>query len=160
MYEGMDFLRSEKIVSKIPKPQFVKLKHSGQFGKLKGTLIRFEDQILYIQTPTVIEKISLSQLDQLSYRDSIGVFSNLRFYTYGITGLIGLISAKRYNSQRPVLVNDNNIPRKDIPAYTEIMGVVIGLIFSSEIFDALSTLLTPTETIILSESEYESQNYK
>ena len=30
MYEGMDFLRSEKIVADIPKPQFVKLKHSGK----------------------------------------------------------------------------------------------------------------------------------
>ena len=30
MYEGMDYLRSEKIVSSIPKPQFVKLKHSNK----------------------------------------------------------------------------------------------------------------------------------
>ena len=159
MYEGMDFLRSEKIVSKIPKPQFVKLKHSGK-KKLKGTMIDFTDKTLYIQTPTTIETISLSDLDQLSYRDSIGIYSNMRYYTYGVTGVLGLFSARRYNSQRSLLVNENDIPRKDLSAFSQIVGIVIGLIFSSEIFDALSTLLTPTETLILSESEYEDQNYK
>ena len=159
MYEGMDYLQSEKIVSKIPKPQFVKLKHSGK-KKLKGTMIKYADKILYIQTPTTIETVNLSDLDQLSYRDSIGIFSNMRYYTYGATGILGLFSARRFNSQRSLLVNENDIPRKDLSAYTQIMGIVIGLIFSSEIFDALSTLLTPTETLILSESEYEDQNYK
>ncbi|MFL3008645.1 MAG: hypothetical protein ACJZ14_04630 [Candidatus Neomarinimicrobiota bacterium] len=159
MYEGMDFLRSEKIVAEIPKPQFVKLKHSGK-KRLKGTMIDFNEKILYIQTPTTIETVSLSDLDQLSYRDSIGIYSNMRYYTYGITGVLGLLSARRYNSQRSILVNENDIPRKDLSAYSQIVGIVIGLIFSSEIFDALSTLLTPTETLILSESEYEDQNYK
>ena len=28
MYEGMDFLRAEKIINEIPKPQFIKIKHS------------------------------------------------------------------------------------------------------------------------------------
>jgi len=158
MYEGMDFLRSEKIVNKIPKPQYVKLTHSGK-KKLKGTMIAFEDRILYIQTPTIIEKIDLSDLDKLSYRDSVGIYLHLRPYTYGFTGVVGLLIARLYNDQRSVLYNENKIPRKDINAYTQILGVVIGLIFSSELFDALSTLLTPTETIILSKSEYESQNY-
>ncbi len=159
MYEGMDFLRSEKIVAEIPKPQFVRVKYSGK-KKLKGTMIDFREKILYIQTPSNIETVNLSDLDQLSYRDSIGIYSNMRYYTYAITGVLGLLSAKRYNSQRSLLVNENDIPRKDLSAYSQIVGSVIGLIFSSEIFDALSTLLTPTETLILSESEYEDQNYK
>ena len=46
MYEGMDYLRSEKkIVSSIPKPQFVKLKHGNKRGVLKGTLTMFENNI-------------------------------------------------------------------------------------------------------------------
>ena len=56
-----------------------------------------------------------------------------------------------------LLYNKNNIPRKDIFAYTQIMGIVIGLIFSSEVFDAMSTLLTPTKSIILSKSAYEEK---
>ena len=160
MYEGMDYLRSEKIVSSIPKPQFVKLKHGNKRGVLKGTLTMFENNILHIQTPTTIEKISLSDLDFLSYRDTIKIYPRLRFYTYGITSFVGLLSARRFNDQRELLYNKNNIPRKDIFAYTQIMGIVIGLIFSSEVFDAMSTLLTPTKSIILSKSAYEEKNYK
>ena len=160
MYEGMDYLRSEKIVSSIPKPQFVKLKHSDKRGVLKGTLTKFENNFLHIQTPTTIEKISLSDLDFLSYRDTIKNYPRLRLYTYGITSFLGLLSARRFNDQREILYNENNIPRKDIFAYTQIMGAVIGLIFSSEVFDAMITLLTPTKSIILSKSAYEQKNYK
>jgi len=64
-----------------------------------------------------------------------------------------------YNSQRPTTYNDYGIPRNDLNVYRQIFGTVIGLIFSGEVFDALSTLLTPTETIILSEAEYEKENY-
>ena len=67
MYEGMEFLRAEKIIQDLPKPQFIVLKHSGK-KKLKGTLLNFEDNILYIQTASRIEKINLSLLDQISYR--------------------------------------------------------------------------------------------
>ena len=67
--------------------------------------------------------------------------------------------ASVYNSQRPTTYNDNGIPRNDLNAYRQIFGTVIGLIFSGEVFDAISTLLTPTETIILSEAEYEKENY-
>ena len=104
---------------------------------LKGTLITFENNFLHIQTPTTIEKISLSDLDFLSYRDTIKIYPRLRLYTYGITSFVGLLSARRFNDQRELLYNKNNIPRKDIFAYTQIMGIVIGLIFSSEVFDAM-----------------------
>ena len=163
MYEGMDFLRAEKIVNEIPKPQYVILKHSGQKkwgGRLKGSLFYVDENILHIQTPTTIEKVHLSDLDQLSYRPEIGDYEYLRPYLYGITGLTGLALAQIYNSQRATLYNEYGIPRNDINRYTQLFGIVIGLIFSSELFDAVSTLLTPSETIILSEAEYEKKNIK
>ena len=67
--------------------------------------------------------------------------------------------ASLYNAQRPVTYNEHGIPRKDLSAYHQIFGTIIGLIFSSEVFDAISTLLTPTDTIILSEAEYEKENF-
>ena len=159
MYEGMDFLRAEKIVNEIPRPQFVVLKHSGK-KKLKGTLFNVEDNVLYIQTPTTIEMVSLNNLDKLSYRTVLGEYEYLRPYIYGASGATGLALARLYNTQRPTLYNDFGIPRNDLIRYTQLLGIVIGLIFSSEVFDAVSTLLTPAETIILSEAEYESQNFK
>jgi len=163
MYEGMDFLRAEKIVNDIPKPQYVILKHSGQKkwgGRLKGSLFYVDENMLHIQTPTTIEKVHLSDLDQLSYRPEIGEYEYLRPYLYGITGLTGLALAQIYNSQRATLYNEYGIPRNDLNRYTQLFGIVIGLIFSSELFDAVSTLLTPSETIILSEAEYEKKNIK
>jgi hypothetical protein len=178
MYEGMDFLRAEKIVNDIPKPQYVILKHSGQKkwgGRLKGSLFYVDENMLHIQTPTTIEKVHLSDLDQLSYRPEIGDYEHLRPYLYGITGLAGLALAQVYNSQRNFAGVDANgdktismeehvrflmRPRNDLDRYTHLFGIVIGLIFSSELFDAVSTLLTPSETIILSEAEYEKKNIK
>ena len=157
MYEGMDFLRVEKILKEIPKPQYVVLKHSGE-KKLKGTLLKVNDNMLYIQTPTTIEKVDLPDLDMLSYRKSIGDYGYLKSYTYGFSGVMGLWFARKYNSQRPTLINDYGMRRNDLNGYTQLFGIVIGLIFSSELFDAISTLLTPAETIILSETEYEKQN--
>ncbi len=158
MYEGMDFLRAEKIVNEIPKPQFVILRHSKN-KKLSGTLLHVDDNTLYIQTATAIEKIELDKIDRFSYRLSLGNFDYLRPYTFFVTGLTGFAMASLYNAQRPVTYNDYGIPRKDLSAYRQIFGTIIGLIFSSEVFDAISTLLTPTDTIILSEAEYEKENY-
>ena len=158
MYEGMDFLRAEKIVNEIPKPQFVILRHSKN-KKLSGTLFNVVDNTLFIQTATTIEKIELNKIDRFSYRPSLGNFDYLRPYTFFITGLTGFAMASLYNSQRPVTYNNYGIPRKDLSAYRQIFGTIIGLIFSSEVFDAISTLLTPTDTIILSEAEYEKENF-
>lgn len=158
MYEGMDFLRAKKIVNEIPKPQFVILRHSKN-KKLSGTLLNVYDNTLYIQTATTIEKIELDKIDRFSYRSSMGNFDYLRPYTFFVTGLTGFAMASLYNAQRPVTYNDYGIPRKDLSAYRQIFGTIIGLIFSSEVFDAISTLLTPTDTIILSEAEYEKENY-
>ena len=158
MYSGMDFLRAEKIINEIPKPQYVVLRYSDN-NKISGTLFKVEENILHIQTPTSIEEVSLDNLDKISYRSSISNFEHIRPYIFALTGLSGLTMARVYNSQRPDTYNQYGIPRNDLNAYRQIMGFVFGLIFSSEVFDAVSTLLTPTETIILSEAEYEKQNY-
>jgi hypothetical protein len=158
MYEGMHFLRAQKIVNEIPKPQFVILRHSKN-KKLSGTLLNVVDNTLFIQTATTIEKIELTKIDRFSYRSFYNNFNYLRPYTFFITGLTGFAMARFYNAQRPITYNDYGIPRKDLSAYRQIFGTIIGLIFSSEVFDAISTLLTPTDTIILSEAEYEKENY-
>jgi len=158
MYEGMDFLRAEKIINEIPKPQYVVLGHSMN-KKLKGTLFKVEENILHVQTATGIEKVSLSDVDRLSYRTTTGNYDHLRSYTFAVTGIVGFLMARLYNAQRPATYNEYGTKRNDLNAFRQIFGTVIGLIFSSEVFDAISTLMTPTETIILSEVEYEKENY-
>ena len=158
MYEGMDFIRAEKIINDIPKPQFIVIKHSDN-KRLKGTLLKVEDNVLYVQGPSLVEKINLSDLDRISYRKSFGKYDRYKNYFFVGTGILGFVVAYGYNSQRAVIYNDYNIPRNDIAFYRYLNGVILGLIFSSEVFDAISTLLTSSETIILSEAEYNEENY-
>ena len=155
MYEGLDYLKAELIVKEIPKPQYVKVKHSGG-KKLKGTLIKVDENILHVQTPTSVETVHLRDVDAISYRMTLGEFDYIKPYLFGLSGVVGLVTAQIYNSQRSPLYNEYGIARTDLSRYTQLSGIVIGLIFSSELFDAISTLLTPSETFILSKETYES----
>ena len=156
MYEGMDYLKGEKIINEIPKPQYVKIKYTGN-KKLKGTLTKVEDKILFIQTPTTLETVDLSEVEAISYRMTIEDFTYLKPYLFGLSGFIGLGMAQIYNSQRSTIYNEYGIARTDLNRYTQLYGIVIGLIFSSELFDAVSTFLTPSETFILSKETYDAQ---
>ena len=64
---------------------------------------------------------------------------------------MGLGVSSLYNNQRNT--------RLDESWYYRFYGITMGLIFSGELYEALSTLLTPTETFILSQERYE-QNKK
>ena len=146
LYMGMHFLQAAKIVTEIPKPQFVKVKHSGG-NKLKGTLLSFENEVLQVQTPTSIELVPLDSMEVISYRTSIGDYLYLRPYIFALSALVGFGGGHIYNMQRK--------PEADVSWYNRFYGIIIGLIFSGEMFDAISTLLTPKETFILAEEEYE-----
>ena len=157
MYKGMDFLRAEEIILDIKKPQYVVLNYSR--GKtLKGTLKKVYKNKLYVQTPTGIESVELEKLDKIQYRIMTDKYNFMKSYAYTFTGLTGLVLANIYNNQRPTVLNDYGIPRKDLVRYRQLFGIVIGLIFSSEVFDAVATLLTPKESVILSEAEFDRKN--
>ena len=146
LYKGMHFLQAAKIVTEIPKPQFVKIKHSGG-KKLKGTLLSFENEILQVQTPTTVDWVPLDRMEKISYRITTGDYLFLKPYIFAISAALGFGIGQVYNSQRN--------PETDIKWYNRFYGTIIGLIFSGELFDAVSTLLTPKETFILAEEEYE-----
>ena len=146
MYAGMDFLRAAEIIDDLPKPQYVKVIHNDN-KSLKGTLISFENNIMSVQTARSVEKINLDYVELLSYRLSDNEFLGLKPYIYALSGALGLKMATLYNSQRS--------PRLDESWYYRFYGITAGLIFSSELYEALSTILTPTETFILSQEKYE-----
>ena len=74
-------------------------------------------------------------------------FLGLKPYIYALSGLMGLGVSSLYNNQRNT--------RLDESWYYRFYGIVMGLLFSSELYEALATLLTPSETFILSQEEYE-----
>ena len=146
MYAGMDFLRASQIITDLPKPQYIKIIHNGN-KRLRGTLVSFENDIVNVQTGRSLEKIDLDNVELISYRLSDNEFLGFKPYIYALSGTIGLRMAALYNSQRS--------PRLDESWYYRFYGISLGLIFSGELYDAFSTMLTPTETFILSQEEYE-----
>ena len=151
MYKGMHFLKADKIISEISKPQYVKVKYTDKHY-LGGTLLEYTNEVLLIQTPLRIEKIKLSQVKQISYRMGIEDFINYKPIFYVGSAIAGLLISEAYNRQR--------FPDKDVRWYNRFYGISLGLIFSGEIFDAFSTLLSPKSTFILDEEEYEKQRKK
>ncbi|MAV71183.1 MAG: hypothetical protein CMG04_10830 [Candidatus Marinimicrobia bacterium] len=148
MYKGMHFLQADKIINKIPKPQYVKVKYTDKHY-LSGTLLDYVDEVLFIQTPFRIEKINLNQIKQISYRTNIENFVDYKAMFYIGSAAAGLALSEVYNRQR--------FPQKDVGWYNRFYGISLGLIFSGEIFDAFSTLLSSKSTFILDEEEYEKQ---
>tara|TARA_B100000579_G_scaffold385773_1_gene357083 strand:- start:301 stop:1074 length:774 start_codon:yes stop_codon:yes gene_type:complete len=146
MYAGMDFLRASQIISDLQKPQYVKIIHNGN-KRLRGTLVSFENNIVNVQTGRSLEKIDLDNVELISYRLSDNEFLGIKPYIYALSGAVGLHVAALYNSQRN--------PRLDESWYYRFYGITLGLIFSGELYDALTTMLTPTETFILSREKYE-----
>lgn len=159
MYKGMDFLRAEKIINEIDTPQYIVIKYSKQ-KVLKGTLISVSENNLYVQTPTSVELVNLSNIDEIKYRIKTDKYNFLKPYIYTFTGVSGLLFANLYNNQRPAVLNDYGILRKDLVRYRQLFGIVLGLIFSGEVFDAVATLLTAKESVILSEAEFDRKNKK
>ena len=76
MYKGMNFLRAEKIIKEMPKPQHVSIKYMSD-KKISGTFFKTENNIFY-SNPSAIERIDLNVVDILSYRSEIGDFDNLK----------------------------------------------------------------------------------
>ena len=146
MYAGMDFLRAAQILTDLPKPQYVKMVYNGN-KRLRGTLVSFENNIINVQTGNSLEKIYLDNVELISYRLSDNELLGIKPYIYALSGVLGLRVAALYNSQRS--------PRLDESWYYRFYGITLGLIFSGELYDALSTILTPTETFILSKEKYE-----
>ena len=146
MYAGMDFLRAAEIIKGLPKPQYVKIVHNNN-KRLRGTLLSFENNIISIQTPRAVENVNLEYVELISYRLSDNEFLGLKPYIYALSGTMGFSMAKLYNSQRS--------PRLDESWYYRFYGITAGLIFSGELYEGLSTMLTPTETFILSQEKYE-----
>ncbi len=146
MYAGMDFLRAAQIIKDLQKPQYVKITHNGN-KRLRGTLVSFENNIVNVQTGRSLEKIDLDNVELISYRLSDNEFLGIKPYIYALSGAMGLNIAALYNNQRN--------PRLDESWYYRFYGITLGLIFSGELYDALSTILTPTETFILSREKYE-----
>ena len=103
----MDFLRAEKIINERPKPQFIKIKHSGK-KSLKGTLLKVENNILHIQGPSLIEKIHLNTLDKISYRTSAGKYDKFKNH-FAVTKMSDAIQEQKHIEYIISIINKKEV---------------------------------------------------
>ena len=148
MYNGMHFLKASKIIKEMEKPRYVKVLY-GSNRRLAGTLVDFKLNNLFIQGPTKVEKIELKNIDLISYRLSGNEYLFLKPYIYAFSSIIGLLGAQIYNQQRS--------PKLDKVWYYRFFGIVSGLIFSSEFYDAIISSIAPKQEFILSQDLYEKR---
>jgi len=85
-------------------------------------------------------------LESISYRLSTADVLVLKPIIRYVSTIIGLGFGEYWNEQRN--------PELDQRWYYRFFGITGGLIVSGEIYDAIATMISPTETFALTESEF------
>ncbi|MBT3496472.1 MAG: hypothetical protein HN657_00635 [Candidatus Marinimicrobia bacterium] len=144
--KGIDvfYLRAPKILDEMEKPQYVQMQIANH-PKIKGTLMAYRNDSIYVQTHIQMEKFSNTELESISYRLSRREYLSLKPIIRTVTAIIGLGLSEFMNEQRH--------PEIDLKWHNRFLGLVAGMLVSGEIYDALATLIIPTETFALRETE-------
>jgi len=143
--ENLFYLRVPTILEEIEKPQYVKLKVVGG-KKIKGTLVKFQNDTVHVQTAIKMLNLDIHELESISYRLSTADVLVLKPIIRYVSTIIGLGFGEYWNEQRN--------PELDQRWYYRFFGITGGLIVSGEIYDAIATMISPTETFALTESEF------
>ncbi len=147
MADDFTYLRTDEILSSIPKDQFVKIKHrSGK--RLSGTLVAYLNQNLIIQTPLSLEKVKISNLERVTYREKIISRPEWKLRIYGMTALLGLFIMESWNNQTN--------PRTEIQWHNRFIGAAVGTLAGAELFDTFEILASPKTHFGLTPSELDA----
>ena len=132
--ENLTYLRTDEILNGIHEDQFVTIQHrSGR--RLGGTLKKYADKMLSIQTPVSLEEIPIWDMESISYREAIKNRSSWKFPLYAFSALAGLALAEGWNEQtRPYI---------DSVWHYRFLGAMAGLLAGSEAFQTFNVLTSP-----------------
>ena len=68
--KNLTYLRTKDILTNIPLGQYVEVRHiSGH--RIKGTLLSFNRDRLYIQTPVSVKVVNITSMERITYREKI-----------------------------------------------------------------------------------------
>jgi len=143
--ENLFYLRVPEILRDIEKPQYVNLKIVGG-KKIKGTLVSFQNDTVHVQTAIKLLHLDIHELESISYRLSTRDVLVLKPIIRTLSAIIGLGFGEYWNEQRN--------PELDQRWYYRFFGIIGGLIISGELYEAMATIISPTETFALTESEF------
>ena len=143
--------RTKDILKSIPKGQYVEINHiNGK--KLKGTLLSFNKDRLFVQTPMSVKMIKMTSMERITYRDNIIDRPELQKFIYSGAAIMGLIMLELWNRQT-----------NPIWAYrwhNRFFGATLGLLAGAELYDTSMIMMTKKTKFGLSASELKKLNRK
>ena len=142
--KNLTYLRTKDILSNIPIGQFIILNHVNG-TKLKGTLLAYSKDKLFIQTPFSVKAVKVSKMEKISYREDILDKPQWKMKIYTIAALMGLLSMETWNSQTS--------PDWGYKWHNRIMGATFGLLAGAEVYNTSMILLTNKTYFNLTEEE-------
>ena len=149
--KNLTYLRTKDILKSIPKGQYVEINHiNGK--KLKGTLLSFNKDRLFVQTPMSVKMIKMTSMERITYRDNIIDRPELQKFIYSGAAIMGLIMLELWNRQT-----------NPIWAYrwhNRFFGATLGLLAGAELYDTSMIMMTKKTKFGLSASELKKLNRK
>ena len=117
------------------------------FKKIKGTLLGFSRDRLFIQTRISVKQIPITRMVKISYREVIAQKPELKGYVYGAAAFLGFILMESWNRQTR--------PDWQYKWNNRFSGLILGLIGGAELYDTAMILITPKTNFSLTSSEQE-----
>ena len=149
--KNLTYLRTKDILSNIPNGQFIEVNHiNGK--KVKGTLLSFNKDRLFIQTPMSVKMVKMTSMERITYRNKIIDRPEWQKFIYSGAAILGLTMMELWNRQT-----------NPIWAYrwhNRFFGATLGLLAGAELYDTSMIIMTKKTKFGLSSSDLEKLNRK
>ena len=149
--KNLTYLRTKDILKSIPVGQYVEVRHIN--GKrIKGTLLSFNKDRLYIQTPVSVKLIKITSMERITYREQIIDRPEWQKFIYSGAALAGLLMMELWNRQTD--------PIWGYRWHNRFIGATFGLLAGAEVYDTSMILLSKKTKFGLSSEDLEKLNRK
>jgi len=149
--KNLTYLRTKDILTTIPKDQYVVINHiNGK--KIKGTLLSFNKDRLFVQTPMSVKMIKITSMERITYRNKIIDRPEWQKFIYSGAAIMGFMMMELWNRQTS--------PIWAYRWHNRFFGATLGLLTGAELYDTSMILMTEKTKYGLSSNELKKINRK
>lgn len=147
--KNLTYLRTKDILKNIPTGQYVEVNHING-TKVKGTLLSFNKDRLFIQTPMSVKMIRITSMERITYRNNIIDRPEWQKFIYSGAAIMGLVVMELWNIQTN--------PIWSYRWHYRFFGAAMGLLAGAELYDTSMILMTKKTKFGLSSSDLKKIN--
>ena len=149
--KNLTYLRTKDILKNIPIGQYVEVRHiSGH--RVRGTLLSFNRDRLYIQTPVSVKVVKITSMERITYREKIIDRPEWEKLIYSSAAVAGLLMMELWNRQTN--------PLWGYRWHNRFIGATFGLLVGAEAYNTSMILLSKKTKFGLSSEDLEKLNFK